>query len=113
MATHHAAPGEIVNLENWANDLPHEQSKVITKTEEMELARLFLPAGEAIENHHVDGPLVIHCLTGELEVSALGEERDLNGGELLYLPPAEPFTLKARAEARVLLTFIFSDNKKL
>jgi len=108
MATRHAKPGEIVNLATWADDLPEEHSHAIVKTEAMELARLLLPPGEAIGRHHVDGPLIIHCLSGCLEVVALGETRDVNEGELLYLPPGENFSLKAKRRALVLATFVFT-----
>lgn len=108
MSTHHAAPGEVVNLAAWANDLPEEHSKVIAKTRAMELARLVLEDGASIENHHVDGPLVIHCLAGCLQVRALDTTERLGGGELLYLPPAETFTLEAVRHAVVLVTFVFA-----
>jgi len=29
MATHHASPGEIVDLATWAQDVPNEKTKVI------------------------------------------------------------------------------------
>ena len=108
MATRHAKPGEIVNLSTWADDLPEEHSKAIVKTEQMELARLLLPPGETIGRHHVDGPLIIHCLSGCLEVVVLGETRDVSEGELLYLPPGESFSLKAKRQALVLATFVFT-----
>lgn len=108
MATHHAAPGEIVNLATWADDLPEEHSKVIAKTDSVELARMVLPPGDAIENHHVDGPLVVHCVSGCLEIAAMGRQQEIGGGELLYLDPGETFTLRARRKAIVLLTFIFT-----
>lgn len=108
MSTHHAAPGEVVNLATWASDLPEEHSKVIAKTKAMELARLVLRDGDSIENHHVEGPLVIHCLSGCLEVRALDTTERVGGGELLYLPPSETFTLKAAPQAVVLVTFVFS-----
>ena len=108
MATMHAEPGEIVNLSTWADDLPEEHSKAIVKTEEMELARLLLQPGETIGRHHVNGPLIIHCLSGSLEIVALGETRDVSEGELLYLPPGENFSLNARRRTSVLVTFIFT-----
>ena len=40
MATHHAAAGEVVNLETWANDLKVEKSKVIIKTTGIEIQSL-------------------------------------------------------------------------
>lgn len=108
MATHHAEPGEIVNLATWADDLPEEHSKAIAKTPEMELARLFLPPGKGMENHHVHGPLIVHCLSGRIEFDALSAVREMTGGQLAYLPPDERFTIRAREEALVLVTFVFS-----
>lgn len=111
MSTHHAAPVEIVNLATWADDLPKEHSKAIVKTNEMELARLILPPGEGIEDQHVDGPLVVHCLSGSVEFDAMGKQQELGDGELAYLPAEEPFTLKARRHALVLLTFVFTNSQ--
>lgn len=108
MATHHASPGEIVNLVTWANDLNAEHSKCIARTGEMELARLVMPPGETVGQHPFDGPLVVHCLSGVLEVSALGKVQTIGGGELLHLPPAEEFTLRSLRYSLVLVTFIFN-----
>jgi quercetin dioxygenase-like cupin family protein len=107
MATHHAAPGEVVNLASWAEDLPAEHSKIIARTEAMELARLVLAPGEVIGKHHINGPLVVQCLAGDIEILALAVTRNVNAGEMLYLPPGEKFTLKARSQSLVLITFVF------
>lgn len=107
MSTHHASPGEVVNLMSWDRDIPVEHSKAIAKTAEMELARLIFKDGAGIQEQHVDGPLIIHCLSGCLDIQALGADQRLGGGELLYLPPGEHFSLRAERQAVVLLTFIF------
>lgn len=107
MATHHAAPGEVVNLSSWTKDLPVEHSKVIARTNAMELARLVLATGEVVGKHHIDGPLVVHCLSGGVEILAMGVARNVEDGELVYLPPGEKFTLTARLQSLVLITFIF------
>ena len=112
MATHHAAPGEVVNLAHWADDLPQEHSKAIAKTDEMELARLSLKEGDSIANHHVDGPLVVHCLRGCLELRAMKRSSRLEEGELLYLPPKEQFTLAAARDSLALLTFVFARKQQ-
>lgn len=107
MATHHAAPGEVVDLSTWADDLPQEKSKVIVKTGAMELARLVLPAGREMAGHRVDGPLVVHCLSGRVVVVLTEGERTLEAGQLLYLPPRESHAVRALADAVVLLTIVF------
>ena len=107
MATHHASPSEIIDLETWAQDLPKEHAKTIVKTHEMELARLVFPAGGEFPNHRVSGPVVIHCVKGEIELTAMEATRILKPGQLLYLMPDEPHSLRAITNAVVLLTIIF------
>ncbi|MBZ0070609.1 MAG: cupin domain-containing protein [Gammaproteobacteria bacterium] len=107
MATHHAAPSEVVDLETWAQDLPSEHGKTIVKTPEMELARLVFPAGEEFADHQVSGPIVVQCIKGEIAFSAMGATRTLKPGQLLYLRPGEPHAIRAITDAIVLLTIIF------
>ena len=107
MAIHHDKPGEIVDLETWADDQPLERTKAIVKTKEMELARLFLSSGKEIPNHKVRGPIIIHCIKGKVEFTALGTIRELEPGQLLHLMPEEPHAVKAIDDAVVLLTIIF------
>ena len=107
MATHHASPGEIIDLGTWAQDLPNEHSKAIMKTDEMELARLVIPAGKEIPNHKVSGPIVVHCTKGEIECVAMGTTQVLRSGQLLYLMPGEPYSVRAAVDSVVLLTIIF------
>jgi quercetin dioxygenase-like cupin family protein len=109
MATHHASPSEIVDLETWAQDLPNEHAKAIVKTPEMELARLVYPAGGKFPHHKVSGPIVIHCIKIEIEFVAMGMTRILKTGQLVYFLPDEPHSIQAIADAIVLLIIIFID----
>jgi quercetin dioxygenase-like cupin family protein len=107
MATHHASPGEVVDLATWAQDVPNEKTKVIAKTDEMELVRLVLSAGKEFADHKVSGPCVIHCVTGEVECPAMGNIQALTSGKLLYLMPGEPHAVRAVVDSVVLLTIVF------
>jgi len=107
MATHHASPAEIVDLETWAQDLPSEHTKAIVKTPEMELARLVFVAGGEFPDHKVSGPIVVQCIKGEIEFVAMGVTRILKTNQLVYLAPDEPHSIRAIADAVVLLTIIF------
>ena len=107
MATHHASPGEVVDLETWAQDLPNEHTKAIVKTDEMELARLYLPAGKVIPNHKVSGPITVHCINGKVDFTAMGATQELRSGQLLYLMPGEPHSLEAVEDSVILLSIIF------
>ncbi len=66
MATHHANPCELVDLESWTNDSPKEQTKAIVKIDEMELVRIILSTGKTILNHKVPGPITVYCLKGKI-----------------------------------------------
>lgn len=107
MATRHADPGEKVDLETWADDLPEARTKVIARTDRMELIRLFLPAGKELSRHQVPGPLTVHCLRGRAEFTAMGATQPLEPGQLLYLMPQEPHAVKAVEDTVILLTLIF------
>ena len=87
MATHHAKPGELVDLKTWVNDQPLERTKAIVKTEEMELVRLFLPAGKEIPSHKVLGPITVHCIKGKIEFTAMGATQEIEPEQLLHLMP--------------------------
>ncbi len=108
MATHHANPGEVVDLETWAKDQPEARTKAIVKSDEMELIRMYLPAGKEIPNHKVrNGSIIVHCIRGSVEFTAMGAAQELESGQLLHLEPGEPHSLVAIEEAVILLTIIF------
>lgn len=107
MATHHASPAEVVDLETWAQDVPNEQTKAIVKTDEMELVRLVIAAGKEIPTHKVTGPIIVHCINGKIEFTAMGKTQMLMPNQLLHLMPDEPHLVKAVEDSVVLLTIIF------
>ncbi|MEM1432506.1 MAG: cupin domain-containing protein [Pseudomonadota bacterium] len=107
MATHHAAPSEIVDLATWARDLPDEHSKAIVKSAEMELARLTYPAGGDFPLHSLSGPVVFHCLEGEISFESSTTKGILAPGQLVYFEPGEPHSIRAIKDSVVLLTIIF------
>ena len=107
MATHQAAPGEIVNLVTWADDQPNARTKAIVKTDEIELIRLSLPSGKELPNHKVSGPITVHCIKGKIEFTAMGATQELSPGELVHLMPGEPHAVRAIENSVVLLTIIF------
>lgn len=110
MATHHANPGEIVDLQTWAADLPKEHTKAIVKTDEMELIRIVLPAGKGIPNCKVTGPITIQCVSGKIAVTTMGATLQLNYNQLIHLTPSEPHSLKAIEDSVALLTIIFKNE---
>ena len=113
MATHHAAAGEVVDLNTWANDLKVEKSKVITKTTGIELARLVIDAG--VDMHHtnycsVKGTVVIHCIEGEITLKTPDTTRSIEKGQLVFLNGETEHALVGIKDSVVLLTIALSKN---
>ncbi len=107
MATHHAQPGEIVDLGTWADDLQKNMTKVVMKSKDMEIARLVIPAGKVIPDHKVSGPIIVHCIQGRINFTAMGMTQKLNNGQLLYLQSSEPHSLEGIEDSVILLTILF------
>ncbi len=109
MATHHASPGEVVDLATWGDELPAPHSKAIAKTAGLEIARLVLGAGEdmpAHDNCSVPGPIVIHCMEGEIEIATPAGRERLRPGQLLWLEGGMEHALKGVLASVVLLTIV-------
>ncbi len=107
MALHHAAPGEVVDLDTWGDDLPSGGTKAVVKTDNMELIRMALSAGKTIDQHQVAAPVVIHCLSGTIEIDTMGKSETLKAGQLIHLAPNEPHALRAKEDSNLLLTIVF------
>ncbi|MCB1706302.1 MAG: cupin domain-containing protein [Halioglobus sp.] len=94
-------------MKTWSQDLAVEKSKAVLRTKELEIARLVLPAGKSLKEHQVTGPIVLQCIEGSTDVTAMGVSQRLHPGQLLYLAPAEPHALTAITDSIILLTIIF------
>lgn len=109
MATHHAQPGEIVDLDRWADDIPERKSKAIAKLPGLELARLAVD--QDTEIHHskycqVTGPIVIHCLEGEVRLTVPDKILSIKTGQLVYLREKTEHSLTGVTDSVVLLTMV-------
>ena len=63
----------------------------------------FEPGGE-LPQHRAPGPVVIHCLRGELDIEASGSQERLHEGEALLLDADVPHSVRAITESDMLLT---------
>ncbi|NND91972.1 MAG: hypothetical protein HKN42_14020 [Granulosicoccus sp.] len=109
MATQHAVAGELVDLATWGDELPTEHSKVIAKTAGLELAKLVLQAGTEMHHSdycHVKGPVVIHCLEGEIKVRTRDTVENLINGQLVFLDGEMDHALTSVKKSTVLLTIV-------
>ncbi len=105
MALTHSAPGELIDVLGSGPIAP-ERSRMLVRTEHLQVFRYALPAGKVVDTHTAAGLMVVHCLEGDVDFAARGEVRRLTPGVMLYLPNREPHALTAVTDALLLLTIV-------
>ena len=79
---------------------------VLAKTYDMEIIQFVVPAQQGIPIYQAQGEVILHCLEGRVSVAALGEEHDMQSGQLLYLSKNEPFSIRGIEDASLLATIV-------
>lgn len=106
MALEHAKPLTAIDLraaeEEWGTAL----SNSFLKTEQLQLMRLVLRAGDALPQHHVPNEITIQCLTGAASILTPGRTIRLAEGCLTALPAGEPHAVEAERDAVLLVTIV-------
>jgi quercetin dioxygenase-like cupin family protein len=106
MAIPHAAPAQIVDIRPLGAALPDSVTTTLVKTAQLEIIRLVVPAGKEIRPHRVPGEITVQCLEGRVAFTALGQTRELEAGQLVYLTGGEEHSVKGLEDASVLLTIL-------
>ena len=106
MAIHHARQGELVDLARWPHDVEPGKSHTLIKTDNLTVARLALDKGKEINEYQIPDPIVIHCISGSVELITTRARQVLTAGQLLYLPGNDPHALVAMDDTIILLTIV-------
>ena len=106
MAIPHAKPGEVVDVRPLGSALASAQTKTLVRAEQVEVIRLVVPAGKAIEEHKAKGEIIVQCLEGKVVFTAFGKTQNVEAGQLLYMPTGEPHSVKGIENASLLLTIL-------
>lgn len=114
MATRHATSGDVVDLKTWADDLKVIKSKVITKTQGLELARLVIGAG--VDMHHaeycsVEGATVFHCIEGHVQLNTRNAQSSIKSGQLVFLDAGVEHALVGVEDSVVLLSIVLQSAR--
>lgn len=109
MATHHAEPGELIDIPTWADEFEEEKTKSIAKLKEMQFVRLVLKAGQEFSEHKVSGPISVYCVDGEFELTAEEVTQVVKEKQMIYLAPGVLHSLKGIRDSVILLTIVFVD----
>ena len=106
MAIPHAAPGEVVDVRPLGQALVSTKTHTLLRTEKVEVVRLVMVAGKEIAEHKAPGEIMVQCLEGKIDFTALGKTQELTAGQLLYLAAGEPHSVKCIEDASFLLTIL-------
>lgn len=106
MALHHAASGDLISLRPLEAPLDDTQSATLLRDPQLKVMRLVLPAGKELPEHAVEGPITMHCLQGEIDVTAQGARKRMRAGDLMYLESHVPHMLRASEDSAVLVTIV-------
>lgn len=104
MAKAPARPGSVIDLQPPGATLGKRHKARLVKTEDIEIIRLVIPAGERIPRYKAPGEVILHCLEGRLSVAAGGKVHELNTGQLLYLSALKTFSMRASENTLMLVT---------
>ena len=103
MAIPHANPGEVIDVRPLGAGSDQQQNRCSCEGREtLEVVRLVLTAGKEITEHKAPGEITVQCLEGKVAFTALGTDRELTAGQMLYLGAGEPHALKCLEDASVL-----------
>lgn len=104
MAIPHAQPGQIVDVGPLGARLSGQKTHAVFKSEDLEVMRLVLLAGQSLPPHRVPGEITVQCMEGALDVTADGRSHVLKAGQLLYLRGDVLHGVTALEDASALVT---------
>ena len=106
MAIPHAKPGEVVDVQPLGAALTKTITQTIVKTDDLEVIRIVLPAGNELPPHQVPGEITVQCLEGKVAFRVGEVDRELTAGKMLYLEGGSKHSLRASENSSLLVTIL-------
>lgn len=104
MAKPHAFPCDVIDVRPLAERLPVSKTCAVFKSEDLEVIRLVLMAGQSLPPHKVRGEITVHCLEGSIDVSGGSCVSRLSAGEMLFLTGGTEHAVLALEDSSALVT---------
>ena len=111
MAIQHAQPGDIIDVRPLADRLASSRTITLLKTAHLEVVRMVLPAGKTLPEHKAHGEIIVQCLEGDINFTAMGEPKKLQAGAMLFLATGEPHAVEAVQDSSFLLTLVLRSGE--
>jgi quercetin dioxygenase-like cupin family protein len=86
--------------------LADARTTALFKTGMLEVMRVVLPAHKPMPTHQVKGDMTIHCLEGEIDLTANGQTQRMKAGQLVWLAGGVDHALTALKDASLLVTLV-------
>jgi quercetin dioxygenase-like cupin family protein len=110
MAISHSAPGDVADVRPLGPALGSTRSYALFKSDDLEVIRLVVAAGQEWPAHSVVGDITLQCIEGSAEVSCDAGLRRLAAGQLMYLPGGDMHGLRGVQDASLLLTIALKNG---
>ena len=101
MTAPHTSPGEVLALISDAADV---KSGLLIREPHVEIFRLVLNKEKHLAEHTAAGAITIQCLSGMIELTALGKSQLMRAGTLIYLADHEPHAVVAVEDSVLLVS---------
>ena len=105
MSIPHLKSGEVLTFSRNNGTQP-ATTRVLIRTDGLEVIKLEVPAGKEIATHQVPGPITLQCLAGRALLTAHGSSQELEAGSLVYLAEQVPHSVKGIDHATLLVTIV-------
>lgn len=104
MAIAHANAGDVVDVRPLGAALAATRSHALFKSDDLEVIRLVLQAGEEMPPHAVAGEITLQCIEGRIAFTCDAGARELAAGQLVRMRGDEVHALRALESSSLLLT---------
>lgn len=104
MALPHLASGDIQSVLPLGPRLAKTPSHTLFKSQQLEVLRIVLLAGQTMPGHTVHGEITVQCMEGVIEFIANGRTREMRTGDFLRLAGDTPHELHALEDSSALVT---------
>lgn len=104
MAQTRVPSGQIVSILPLGARLQDARTTALLKSEQLEVVRVVLLAGQEMREHRSPGEITVHCLEGRIEFKTSEGMHLMGPGDFIHLRRMEPHALRALEDASALVT---------
>jgi quercetin dioxygenase-like cupin family protein len=112
MAVSHAQAGDVVDVRPLSASLVSAQVTTLVKTDDPEIVPLIVTAGKVILAHRAPGELVVQCAERRIAFACLGSTREIETGDMLFLPKEVLHSVLGIVDGSPLLTVLLPKKQR-